>query len=743
MLIRIFYTSILLSLIWSSLAAQDGEAPEGSLARPVLTYNPEDRTAILKRVAPGKPSFTPTAEDKNSTDPVKNLLANYRFEFRAEESLVKSNEERRSDLVMKLAILTWLDPSGEYPHAPKEKKTTYIDSIRSAIGAITEPELMKYDFLTDKGEPNKPGQWNRYLEASVSLWNYAIAYDLLATPEVRAAGLKDEDLALFYNKLSNGVVRLLVNHLRSYQGWKDATGPIGNNWNSREFSGVGLALLSLRDQYEKEPQFSPRSNDYLDGLKALRDLFPKYLNGWGGPARGDGAFCNYYEGPHYLRYWVEYGLAFGVAWSRAFPNDPLNLLKDGGPISRFCRAHTIWCAPTGRKDKVAEWTCVPVDDTWTYPDEYSVPVMLAAAWIKYPDADRAEMIASVKRNEIRSHSLLLAHPILDELNDGKAPPPLPLIAGIKHDGIGVARTSGENEKALSVFAKNFETPLEKDGTPSLSGHTHSDNGEVVAYRDGEVVLVDPAYGPKGFANKSVNDTFTGWEHRNTLCVEEPGDSGKFVLPVFKEYGPHDRLSRAESVKDDLGEFRVLEMTTPAHRRTVIVPGDSCILIVDRLNDARRVKLCWWGNGSVTGRENEGVKSKKPWEGDAAKVVTAEIDTEKAEAVYFRGPALASRIRVILPGGQTATQVPGEYGPKWYNTNFPLTGLHAVSKTPVHYTVTLVELAPKPTTGAPAFKLTAEVKADDAGKIQSVTVSGGEKPIEYRITADGKVERSAK
>ena len=74
-----------------------------------------------------------------------------------------------------------------------------------------------------------------------------------------------------------------------------------------------------------------------------------------------------------------------------------------------------------------------------------------------------------------------------------------------------------------------------------------------------------------------------------------------------EYGPHDRLSRAETVRDEFGAMRVLEMTTPAHRRTVIVFEDSCILIVDRLEVAKRVKLNWWGNGSTTGRENGGAK----------------------------------------------------------------------------------------------------------------------------------------
>ena len=371
---------------------------------------------------------------------------------------------------------------------------------------------MKADFLTDKGgDQNKPGAWARYLEASVSLWNYALAYDLLSTPEVAAAGLKDEDLARLYSKLSGSVVRLLVNHLRSYenaaQGWKTATGPIGNNWNSREFSGVGMALLAMRDRYAAEPAASPRVVDYADGLRLIRDLFTKYLDGWGDPKRGDGPLCNYYEGPHYLRYWVEYGLAFGVAWSRACPADKLDVLRPGGPASRFCLAHTIWSVATGRKGGSPEWTCVPVDDTWTYPDEYSIPVLLAAAWIKYPDEDHAQMVSSVKRTETRAHPLLLANPVLSELTDGKPPIALPLIAGIKRlDGIGVARSAGENEKALTVFVKNFETPLEANGTPSLNGHTHSDNGEVVAYRDAEVVLVDPGYGPKGYANKAINDT---------------------------------------------------------------------------------------------------------------------------------------------------------------------------------------------------------------------------------------------
>jgi hypothetical protein len=727
----------------SSVAAQDGaaEAPAPILSRPALVYKTEDRASILKRIAPGKDSFTPGGEDKASSDPVKSLLATYRFEYNAEKDLVKGNEERRSDLFFKLALLTWLDPAGEYP-----SKKTYIDAVRTAVAAIAEADVGRGENIIDKGgDPKKPGQWDTYLKSAVSLWDYALAYDLLSTPQVRAAGLTEEDLNKLYVRLADGIVRLLVHHLRSYEepgrGWKDPKTPPGNNWNSREFSGVGMALLALRDRFAGEPASSQRSTDFKDGLRLVKDLFGEYLDGWGGPKRGDGPMCFYYEGPHYLRYWVEYGLGFGVAWRRAFPKDSFDILRTGGAVSRFCLAHTIWCVASGHKNNAPEWSCAPVDDSWTYPDEYYVPVLLAAAWIDYPAPEHAMMVASVKHTEGHAHPLLLAHPILDELNDGKPPAPLPLTAGIAHDGVGVARSSGENEKALSVFVKNFETPIDsKDGSPSLFSHSHSDNGQVLAYRDAEPVLIDPAYGPKGYANKSISNVFTHWEHRNTLCVEEEADSGKFVLPVWKDYGPHERLTRAETVTDALGEFRVLEMTTPAHRRTVIVPNDSCILVIDRLEQPKRVKLCWWGNGSITGRENEGAKSGKPWEGEAEKIATAAIDTEKAEAVYFRGPALAEKIHVILPGGQTITTPDGEYGPKWYNTNYPLSGMHAVSKAPVQYAVTLVEIAPKAGHAAPRFKLSAQT-TEDAGKLAAVRVTDGGTSVEYLLSADGKIERA--
>ena len=147
-------------------------------------------------------------------------------------------------------------------------------------------------------------------------------------------------------------------------------------------------------------------------------------------------------------------------------------------------------------------------------------------------------------------------------------------------------------------------------------------------------------------------------------------------------------------------------------------------------------------------------------------MTATIDLEKAEGVYFRGPSLAEKIHVMIPGGYTATEVAGEYGPKWYNTNYPLSGIQVVSKTPVHFAVTLVELAHKTVHVAPlverpteipeaepkagqdtsTFELIPSVTATDDGQLKYITLKlaklvDGPNEIFVRISQDGIIERS--
>jgi hypothetical protein len=185
---------------------------------------------------------------------------------------------------------------------------------------------------------------------------------------------------------------------------------------------------------------------------------------------------------------------------------------------------------------------------------------------------------------------------------------------------------------------------------------------------------------------------------------------------------------------------VLEMDLPSHFRTVIVPDENHLLIVDRLKAPKRVKLCWWGNGSVEGRENPGAKEGKPVGGDPDKRQTARISAEKAEAVYFRGPALASRIRVAWPTQIETKAVEGEYGPWWYKINCPLTGMQVTSKEPVRFAVTLVDLAPLADGKAPEFKREVQVAAAADGSLGEIRVSETGSAVVYSISPEGAVTR---
>mgnify|MGYP000629377320 CR=1 FL=1 len=521
---------------------------------------------------------------------------------------------------------------------------------------------------------------------------------------------------------------------------------------------MGLACMAFRDRFLAEPANSQRRKDYEDGLKLFRELTTEYLEGWcdWGAGKNEPA-AYYYEGPHYLRYWSEYMMGTLLAHERLFPETavkwPALTLQPSSPLARMLRAHAMLVAPTHQENQRVRWGPMPLDDSWLYPDVAGVPLILAAFWIAKPDRPADAIFADLaRRTGTNFHRLLLAQ---EELANTTSALALPRAAACKRAGFAVLRT-GSGDEDLTVALKN--TPTSMDGkAPTLWSHAHQDNGQVVAYRNGEPILIDPGYGPGGYNNKKNKPCpFSSWNHHNVLLVEDTegyppevrevvGESGRFILPVWPDAaaGPAERITRCEEVKDALGPMLVMETELPTHRRLVIVPDAAHLLVVDRLKAPKRIKLCWWGNGSVGGRENGGAKENKPWLGDPDKRQTAAIDPAKAEGVFYRGPTLAARIRVVWPEATVTTAVEGEYGPYWYQTNYPLSGLHVESKEPVKFAVTLVDIAPMANGNAPPFPRKVQAMTATDGNLQTIQVNDTKTNVIYAFGKDNTFFRKQK
>jgi hypothetical protein len=691
---------------------------------PWCVYQHADRAAILAHLHPHGAPWIQKPTDKNSPNPVISSCcwwANEGYEAKLDGKY--KWEGPKSEAMLNLAMIVWLEPTVKRPAWVKARpeNATLVGMVRTAVGTIAVPKYRVRDYFPDNDDPKGqkgPGPWGRYLDASIALWHYALAYDLLASPEVAAAGLPKESLDDFYARLADGALHLMVRHLATYN-WKGQS-PVGNNWNSREMAGVGMACLAMKDRLLAEPAGSQRRQDYELGLQLIRQLAPQYLKGWD-YSPNDADYAYYYEGPHYLYYWVQFFLPFAVAHERLFPEATpaaMSLAPDQ-PLARFLRTQTLTLMPTMHDAKTGQvlWSAPCIDDSWLEPETIPVPALQAAAWIAAPrSADRRFFLQAAKRGGSKGSNLLLGNPVLDELA-AVQPADLPPVVGLPYGGLAVARTSSQ-EDGLSLVLKNTLSPRdEKTGVISLFSHSHCDNGEVVAYRNAEPLLIDPGYGPNGYGNPDRYKLFTPPQQHNVLMVEDPAQPGQFALPVYPAGTQPKRITRCEQIAGPGGPIEVLEATTPAHRRTVILIDAEHLLVVDRLLKPQRVQLGWFGHGALADN-------------------TAKIDADTAQATYIRGPSLATRITVLMPGANKVTTLPGDYGFEWSKREHPLSGMFVTSAAAVPHAVTLVEVRRR----APGFRfsLTAEVKASAEGLAVAITSASAQRGEVYRIAADGTV-----
>jgi hypothetical protein len=645
-------------------------------------------------------------------------------------------ETSRAIATCQAAVLLWLDPKGGRP-ADKVKTPgldSYLNLVRAGIDGMHPIAEQKGDHFPDKNFP-EPGPWARFLEASCSLWYYAIAYDFAASPEAKEAGIDDAELTKFYTELADGPFHRIVLHMQNYYKapWPDPSAPLsyesaacGNNWTGREFAGVGMAALAMKDRFEAEPADSQRHKDYDAAMKMCPMYSVRFLKSSSQP----GKISYWYEGPHYLMYWSEYFITYVHALKKIVPNlDPALSLDPGQPLQDFLQTHARivvrdWKDKAG--DKVI-WGMLPLEDGFIVDgggQDTTIPFLEMSAW---GTGDTTQFLDAARRLKLSDPEfawLLLDSPVLKQMNDAPSQDPPNLWA--IDDGLALACT-GSTDSDLTVLLKNTRTrpqPKPKGGdkadademlVPTIKGHSHSDNGSVQAYAYGDPVLICPGYGGNGDQGKFHEADFTPWTHQNVPLIEDPAGKG-YPDEIRKIVGADDdfilmarpytdeRKTEAFEITGKNGKAKCLRTDLGLAERFVIVPNATSILIVDRLKKAAKLKLCWWGYGDVADS-------------------TASVQPD-GSVQYTRSKDAKTRIKSILGGvPYTTTPVEGQYGVTWNMKDVLLTGVHYTSSAPVLYSATVVEISP-----SGSWSLDPKVATDGQGNIVSVGTASADEYV---------------
>ena len=210
-----------------------------------------------------------------------------------------------------------LEAAGPRLHSPPldrrpRENATFAGIVRTAVQTIEVPKYRVRDYFPCNDDPQGkkgPGPWGRYLEGSIALWHYALAYDTAGQSRRGAGGLEPQVLDELYRRLADGAFHLMVRHLATYD-WK-AHRPSGKQLEQPRDGGRGHGLpgderplppgagrvaAASRLRGRPAPGSPPGPAIYLKGWDSSRDdaRFPAY----------------YYEGPHYLCYWAQYFLPF-------------------------------------------------------------------------------------------------------------------------------------------------------------------------------------------------------------------------------------------------------------------------------------------------------------------------------------------------------------------------------------------------------------------------------------------------
>lgn len=477
------------------------------------------------------------------------------------------------------------------------------DAAALALGAIgTGPNAP----IDDLG-PNLGASSRTVLTASSHLQAACIGYDLIRN------SLTPAERTLAESRLAAAAERVYL---------QDSVNPANqvrvNNWRTKAAAAIGTAGLALPAGVVAPGGSTPA--DWLArGLAAIGQVLPVVVrSGWNR------------EGAWYTTYSLGNLLPFAVHYRRASGQDVFPWLE---PLF----AHALLLRqPNGRQPALED------------SGETDLPWAVAASFLSDPGRYQAAAleartdVSNFGNNDVKEVDQIAL------VDDSIAPSPR-ADSSILDGANGIAKlVAPGGVTATLVGAADFENYF------LGGGHAHSDPLGLVAFAQGEALLVDGGYGPTGFSSPNRNYYVLAQGH-NVLTYDglAPWLTRNARVRGYLDAGDAGRLAAfAADYETPLSPNPAVEANV---RRSILLAGPRALYVADEIVRATPATLAslWHGRGTRTVVQEGGSAAEISWS-------------------RTRAAAPATRLRVVVAASRpvSVTRAEGFYS-EVYGSEEPL------------------------------------------------------------------------
>lgn len=468
--------------------------PDVDLTRPRLLLRAGDISTVQQRV---------------DRDPYRQIIVTMMNRTRLADGVALDDhtigsERNKARAAKNLAFLYAIDRTlsdGEVVPFPSAAE-------RSAVGERVRDLLVNLYPRSRLAVPPPLGNWDRDINTSEELLQYATAYDTML-----GAGFDfGSDDAVIVNRLADLASELYDNYVHP---------ETANNYallhqnNHRSKTGAALVMAGIAlAEYTAAPGSDPRGirepSAWIDHGLDLIDLILRYAL-----VTGDGA---YGEGPFYLRYTAQNILPFARAWDRLVGRD---WVAGDLTIPNFWRHPLFLRSQRWVLDMtLPDGSLAPFDDGnpgrayyfGAAPLESDTAAAFAWRWANAPAIYEADGSVDLAADAIVN---------FDDAVQG-APPASSPTAFYFEGGNAVFRSDWSPDAVHAVVLGEHDTASEfgrdRDGRGvAPESHEHAEPGSFLLHAFGEVLALDPGYLDFG-ARTMVNQP----QHHNLILVDGKG-----------------------------------------------------------------------------------------------------------------------------------------------------------------------------------------------------------------------------
>jgi len=229
----VFACATVLGMIFAAAGAES-EAEKASERPPCLIYRPEDRDRIRKRLHFERGVWNPTAQPRTQGQTVKYLCEAWSRNY--EETLKRHGmtaeggnpgAHGRSNAMVDVALLVWIEPSLVRPYEPNVDCTTalerakILDYVRIGVEEITVPKERNRDFFPDpNGRNDRPGDWGHFLDAG---WLSGIMLSPTTSCAARKLSARNSMMMCFKNIMCASLMVFSTSSLSMYARIRSGT----------------------------------------------------------------------------------------------------------------------------------------------------------------------------------------------------------------------------------------------------------------------------------------------------------------------------------------------------------------------------------------------------------------------------------------------------------------------------------------------------------------------------------------